>query len=81
MTVEKFDIVDFVMGFEDGSLDEPSIVEGFQYMINSGLVWCLQGFYGRTATNLIEEGICKTANEWTPQEARENFKINFESNH
>lgn len=81
MTVEKFDIVDFVIGFEEGSIDEPSIVEGFQHMINSGVVWGLQGMYGRTATNLIEEGICKPANEWTPQKAKEYFKKHFESNH
>lgn len=81
MTIKKFDAVDFVMRFESGDIDEPSIVEGFQHLINDGTVWHLQGMYGRTAKNLIEEGICKPSFEWTPEEAKEHFKKHFESNH
>jgi hypothetical protein len=32
--------------------------EAWQYLIDSGDVWKLQGWYGRTATSLIEQGIC-----------------------
>ena len=52
------DTVGFIMAFEDGELDHEQIVEGFQALIDSGLVWQLQGFYGRTATALIEAGEC-----------------------
>ena len=55
-----FDVVSFVMAFEDGNLSEEEIIVGFQELIDSGLVWQLQGFYGRTATALIESGKCIT---------------------
>jgi hypothetical protein len=36
-------------------------VEAWQTLINTGLVWKLQGWFGRTAEGLIEEGICHPA--------------------
>jgi hypothetical protein len=33
-------------------------VEAWQHLIDNGMVWKLQGFYGRNATNLINAGIC-----------------------
>ena len=56
-----FDTCSFVMAFEAGELDEDEIVEGFQHLINSGVVWSLQGSYGRTAAALIESGRCEAA--------------------
>lgn len=50
--------VDFIIRFESGEADDEEIVEEFQKMIDSGLVWQLQGFYGRTAAALIEAGHC-----------------------
>ena len=34
-------------------------VLAWQYLIDTGIVWQLQGWYGRCATALIHEGICK----------------------
>ena len=34
-------------------------VLAWQYLIDTGMVWRLQGWYGRCAKNLIEEGICR----------------------
>lgn len=53
-----FDAVSFIMAFEDGELGEDEVIAGFQELINSGLVWQLEGFYGRTAVALIESGKC-----------------------
>ena len=53
-----FDAVSFMMAFEDGELGEDEVVAGFQELIDSGLIRQLQGFYGRTATALIESGKC-----------------------
>lgn len=46
-----------IMYIEDYHSDE-FFVESFQYLINTGLVWTLQGWYGRTAVDLISSGIC-----------------------
>lgn len=42
-------------GFEEGSEEE--VVEAWQYLVDTGLAWSLQGWYGRTASNMIEAGI------------------------
>ena len=34
-------------------------IEAWQYLIDTGLVFKLQGSFGRTAVDLIEQGICK----------------------
>ena len=47
-----------IIEFEEGTLEEDEVVELFQDLIDSGLAWKLQGFYGRTAANLIENGYC-----------------------
>ena len=56
---EKFNLLDFIIKYEDGTLTPVEIMAGFQKMINSGIVWHLQGSYGRTAEALIEAGICQ----------------------
>jgi uncharacterized protein involved in copper resistance len=33
-------------------------VEAWQYLIDTGLAWQLQGWYGRTAQRLINAGYC-----------------------
>ena len=38
--------------------DEATQIEAWQHLIDTGLCWNLQGFFGRTATQLIEQGIC-----------------------
>ena len=50
--------VDKIIAFEQGDLDEDGIIQLFQELIDSGLVWQLQGSYGRMANALIENGYC-----------------------
>ncbi len=33
-------------------------IRAWQYLIDTGIVWELQGWYGRTAYELIQQGIC-----------------------
>ena len=50
--------IDFIISFENGEATEEEIITEFQKMINSGIVWQLQGFYGHTAKTLIDNGFC-----------------------
>lgn len=50
--------IDQIIAFEQGELDEDQIIEMFQQGIDSGLVWQLQGSYGRMAKQLIDAGYC-----------------------
>jgi len=50
--------LDWILAFENGELDETALAEGFQILIDSGMAWRLQGFYGRTAKALIDAGLC-----------------------
>ena len=35
------------------------VTEAWQHLIDTGLCWQLQGWFGRTAQYLIETGVCK----------------------
>jgi len=54
--------IDEIIAFEQGELGEAETITMFQGLINSGMAWQLQGSYGRTATALIEAGLCERAN-------------------
>lgn len=49
--------IDKIIAFESGELDEDDTIALFQELVDSGLVWRLQGFYGRTAADLLEAGL------------------------
>ncbi len=59
MKAEKFNVVDFVIAVEAGECTKEEIISGFQNLIDSGICWQLQGWYGRTAQDLIEAGYCQ----------------------
>jgi len=50
--------VNKIILYEMGELSEDETIELFQELIDSGEAWHLQGHYGRTAYNLIEQGLC-----------------------
>ena len=58
---QPFNVFDFCMDWEDGSLCDDEEAFGFQQLINSGLCWQLQGCYGRRAMYLIGAGVCVPA--------------------
>ena len=47
--------LDLVEAVESSSIDDQ--ISAWQELVNTGLVWQLQGWYGRTAEQLIAEGI------------------------
>ena len=62
MTKQQYvakDTLDRMMAFEEGAATVEQTIDLFQELIDSGLVWKLQGSYGRFASNLIRQGHCK----------------------
>ena len=62
-TKEQIDRVGLMMAFEDGTISEKEFFNLFSDLIKTGLVWQLQGFYGRTAKRLINEGYINNVGE------------------
>jgi len=58
-TWTPYDASAAVEGFDGIEHDEDTIISAWQYLINTGLAWSLQGWYGRTAQALIDDGICE----------------------
>ena len=54
----SFNLAEKIMAFESSELEDTEIFELFQYLIDTGHAWTLQGSYGRTAEMLIEGGQC-----------------------
>ena len=54
--------VDRIIAFEQGELDDDEVVDLFQDLIDSGIVWQLQGSYGRIARDLIAAGVVSFPN-------------------
>ena len=54
-------IVDKIIDYESGDLEFTETLELFSELIKNGMVWQLQGHYGRVASFLIDNGyISKT---------------------
>lgn len=48
--------VDLIIAFENGDLEGNEVLDLFADLVRTGIAWQLQGFYGRTALDLIESG-------------------------
>jgi hypothetical protein len=47
-------------GLAEGSIEaesEEQVIEAWQHLVDTGLAWQLQGWFGRTAQHLINEGV------------------------
>lgn len=44
----------------EGEIDatKETYIEAWQFLIDTGMCWQLQGWYGREATRMIEENLC-----------------------
>lgn len=51
------DLVDKIIAFENGDMDDEEVIDFFQELVDSGTVWSLQGSYQRAARRLIEAGL------------------------
>lgn len=52
-----------MIDWEAGSLSEEEEASLFQDLIDEGIVWQLQGCYGRRAAALINAGVCHPRKE------------------
>jgi len=49
------DFINDVIKYEEGNMTDEEVISFFQYLVNSGIAWTLQGHYGRMAKHLLEE--------------------------
>ena len=52
----SYDVTSGIIEFESGQLDDQGVLKLFSELVKSGLVWNLQGSYGRMAASLIDAG-------------------------
>lgn len=52
----KYNVLDGIVRYEGGEMDEGETLELFQNLVDTGIAWHLQGSYGRTAVELIKAG-------------------------
>ena len=52
-----------IIDYECGTLSDEETLKMFADGIKSGMVWQLQGHYGRTAASLMKEGYISTSGE------------------
>jgi hypothetical protein len=50
-------MLDMLMAYEDGTLDADLVPVLFQNLVDSGLIFTLQGHYVRMARELVELGL------------------------
>ena len=63
MTFNSYTAVGIAEGFEEnpGTTEEERydiLVGAWQCLIDTGMAWTLQGWFGRAAASLIEQGVC-----------------------
>ena len=55
--MNNYEAVGLAEGFIEGT--EKEQINAWQYLVDTGMAWTLQGWFGRTAQMLINDGIIK----------------------
>lgn len=53
----EMDLVNALVGLDEGTLSEEEETELFQHLVDTGLAWQLQGRIGRLAADMIAAGV------------------------
>tara|TARA_B100000287_G_scaffold330085_1_gene314669 strand:+ start:177 stop:359 length:183 start_codon:yes stop_codon:yes gene_type:complete len=57
------ELVNKIMSFESGEMEESEVYAFFQFLIDTGLIYGLQGSYQRTAQQLLDAGLIVASEE------------------
>ena len=63
MSKESTDIVGKIMAFEQGELDNEEAYALFQFLLDSRMIYSLQGSYQRMAEDLLLAGVIQMPNQ------------------
>lgn len=56
-----YDACAIAEGFDGEEHSESEVLSAWQFLVRTGAAWTLQGWYGRTASQLIEAGLIDAA--------------------
>ena len=54
--MDEYTAIGLAEGFISAESEE-QVIAAWQYLVDTGLAWKLQGWFGRTAAQLIESGV------------------------
>ena len=61
--MDNYTAVSICEGFCEDEASEEKQIEAWQHLIDTGMCWTLQGYFGRQAQALIEAGVCHAKGE------------------
>lgn len=53
----RYNLSESVNRYEAGDMNQEEKIELFQYLVDTGIAWRLQGHYQRTANEMIQKGL------------------------
>ena len=59
-----YGLIDMIIAYEEDRLSDEDILRLYQYLVDTGLAWSLQGNYGRTARRLIADQLITPPVMW-----------------